>query len=58
MKHQLNDTDRGKRKDSEGNLSRTHFSTTKSTWIAVGATLDLRGEKPTANRLSYGTANW
>jgi hypothetical protein len=41
-----NDTDRGKQKNSEKNLSHCHLSTTDPTWIDPGANQGLRGDRP------------
>jgi hypothetical protein len=46
-----NDTDRGKVKNSEENLS-----TTNTTWTDLGVNLGLHIERPATRRLSHGTA--
>jgi hypothetical protein len=50
-----NDTDRGKPKNLEKNLSQcATLFTTNPTWTGPGANPDLHGEKPVTNRLSHG----
>jgi hypothetical protein len=51
-----NDSDRGKPKDSDQNLSQCHFIHHKSHSIDLGASPGRRGEKPATIRLSHGTA--
>jgi hypothetical protein len=56
MEQRWNDTDRGKLKDSEKNLSQCHFVHHKSHVDYSGSERCLRGEKPVTNHLSYDTA--
>jgi hypothetical protein len=51
-----NDTDRGKPKDSEKNLSQCHFVHHIFHWIDPGANPGRRGERPATSRLSHNTA--
>jgi hypothetical protein len=51
-----NDTDRGKPKNLEKNLSQCHFVHHKSHWIDLEANPGRHSERPATNRLSYGMA--
>jgi hypothetical protein len=56
MEQQWDDTDQGKPKDLEKNLSQCHFVRHKSHWTSLGANLGLCCEKPATNHLCYGMA--
>jgi hypothetical protein len=51
-----NDTDMGKPKKFEINLSGATLSTTNPTWTDPNANTGLRDERPAINHLSHGKA--
>jgi hypothetical protein len=55
MEHRWNETDRGKPKYSEKNLSQCQFFHQKSHMDWSGIEPGLRGERPANNRFSHGT---
>jgi hypothetical protein len=56
MDHRWNKIDGGKPKYSGENLSQCHFVHQNPTWTDLGSNPGLRGERPSTNRLSHGTA--
>jgi hypothetical protein len=56
IEHWGNDTDRGKPKYSEENLSQCHLSTTNLTWTNLWMNMGLHNERPVTNHLIHGTA--
>jgi len=56
MEHWWNDTDRGKLKYLERNLSQCHFVYHKSHMDCLASKPVLRGERSATDRLSHGTA--
>jgi hypothetical protein len=57
MEQRWDDTNKGKPKDSERNLSQYHSVHHKSCWSELGAYPGFRGKKPATRFLSYGMAN-
>jgi hypothetical protein len=51
-----NDTNRGKPKNLEQDLSHCYFSAINPKWTDLGANTGLHGERPVTNCLSHGTA--
>jgi hypothetical protein len=56
MEPHMNDTDRGKLKNSEKNCPSTTFSTTNPTWTDPVANPGLHGERLTTNCLIHGSS--
>jgi hypothetical protein len=54
MAPRYNKADRGKPKDSEKTCPSATLSTTNLIWNNPDANPDLRGDRPTTNRLSHG----
>ena len=54
MEQWWNDTDRGKLKYWEKNLSQCPFGTTNPIWTTLGLIADLRGDRQATDRLAMG----